>query len=589
MQRIKSYSIDELFVILGKVANGKRHSHYMRTVALAKFYRQMFDGEDLDEFVTSYKPRETEDQKKQRIAITKTRVKYVCNRAFKPFDEVPRVDNVTEEIKYAGESTDTTKAKIAEIYTRINDFYEGKSVKSYLNGRFKHFQAYDPNAFLVIEFWKEPNAKAWVYPLEVYSHQAVDFELQNGDLQYLAIEHAYQLLQKDGKTFDGKKYTLYAKDVALELRTLPEKDEFSLDEGFAIVTIPDAQGKEKNYAYRLYETMSKVCPAIRMGYIPDPKTGLQTYVSPLENAREVLLELINAKSEYDLSLALHGFYKVFQYLPACDAKNDSGMPCQNGMIGSNQCKTCKGSGYKVHTTSQEIIAYNMSADKAKEEHIPMSEMVHVVGIPIELMEMQRLRVAELEKDVSLAIFNSNIFERSEIAVTATEKRIELNSIYNVLSEYGNQYSEVCKKIYLLTAIHTQNDTDIIITHSFPSDFKLETLNELLLQRKEALLAGCGDAIIDQIDFAILQKQNVDDHVLIDKYRVEQSFMPFRGKTETERIAIIALLPDTNDEKMLYLYFDKIMLKAQQQEPLFYLMKRDKQETVIKEVINNLMI
>ena len=40
------------------------------------------------------------------------------------------------------------------------------------------------------------------------------------------------------------------------------------------------------------------------------------------------------------------------------------------------------------------------------------------------------------------MFNTNVFDRAEIAVTATEKRLDQEQVYNVLTPYADNWSKI---------------------------------------------------------------------------------------------------------------------------------------------------
>ena len=55
---------------LKKVIEGYCHKYYYHVCELAHFYNQIVTGEGYGELIVNYKPRETEQQKIQRVEIT---------------------------------------------------------------------------------------------------------------------------------------------------------------------------------------------------------------------------------------------------------------------------------------------------------------------------------------------------------------------------------------------------------------------------------------------------------------------------------------------------------------------------------------
>ena len=63
-----------------RVIQGYKHANYERTVELAEFARQIITGEAYGELVFNYAPRETEEQKVQRVDISQVRTKAIAGK-----------------------------------------------------------------------------------------------------------------------------------------------------------------------------------------------------------------------------------------------------------------------------------------------------------------------------------------------------------------------------------------------------------------------------------------------------------------------------------------------------------------------------
>src|SRR5690606_16505458 len=167
-------------------------------------------------------------------------------------------------------------------------------------------------------------------------------------------------------------------------------------------------------------------------------------------------------------------------------------------------------------------------------------------------------IQNLEREIGEAIFSNEVFDRTEVAATATESRLNIRGLYNALSSYADNWSRIYKHAVWMTAIYKGLDKNLIVEHSFPSDFRLETITELLAMRKAAIDAGAPYSVIQRIDAQILQKQNQDDPEFIEIVRAQDELRPFRSKPQMEVNGIIALLPEYDLSKIGYLYFDDIM-------------------------------
>jgi len=614
---MKKYNNEQLRQLLEKaIITSRTHKHYKRTCELAEYYRKIVTGEDQGELVVSYKPRETAAQKEQRIAITNTRTQYVSNKVLSVFKRVPRSDNVVDNIYYEDEAKDNND-KIAEIQKRFENFHNGESMKDWLTEAFEHWEFMDPNAWLVVEFRNVDKEKPFIYPVEVPSKQAIDYEWYHGELQYLMIKQSSEIWEKEknkshnvpddikrtvekiikGVTRKGDKYLLYAADYALEYVELAAPDKIMPEEavlyaGYQLVQLQVGNVK-KRFAVKEYDTKSKICPAKQFGYIKDPETARETFVSPLHPADKIYRDLINTKSEFDLAKALHGFLQKIQYAKACDYEGEfegNQDRCLNGKLAVSQkvCPSCNGVGLKIHKTTQDVILVQWP--DGKEEHIPLDQAVHYVEVPEHIIKMWKTEVQDLEKDVSFAIFNTNLFDRTEIVFkeTATAKTLDAERANDVLFDYGSQMSAFVKFITMIAAIHTRNDDKIVIDHKI-SSFNLETTFDLLTQRRLAVEAGSPYTIIQGIDMRIMQKQSQDAPENIEWIRVREKFRPFREKSKEEKMFILADLGADDPKKVLYIHFEDIMDMIEFKFPSFAQMTLDVQKKVVDVFIAQMII
>lgn len=589
-------------IIQDTIIHDRRHKHYDRTVSLARLYKQLMTG-NTGELLVSYRPRESHEQKTQRVALTNSATKHICGKIMNQFKEVDRVDNVVDNLFYEDEQK-TRKSQLEEIHERLQVFHKNEPIKNYLDEAFKHLAFYDPNAWIIIEIhpFDPIKAKPFVYPIEVYSDQAINYNKYQGVLQWLVVRHAKKIKKYAGqgengdqfaqthpvngkpiKLEDGFKFTIYGPDHAIVYDEMGDADD--LPDGYEIRQLTFKDKKVKTYAFKAFDTKSKVNPAITVGYIPDPETNRETYVGILDPAEKILKDIDRSKSEYDMANALHGYLQKFMYGQKCDNKTVEGS-CKDGAYATGKtCEACKGTGMKYHSTVQDIIL--IRTPETKEEHIPLSDFVHYVEIPETLIDRHKLDVEKYEKDVAKAIFNVNVFDRSEIAVTATEKKLDLRNIYNVFSPFADKWSAVYKHCVYLTAIHLQADEKLIIEHKFPSDFKLDTVDELLEQRKAAKDAGSPYEVIRYIDLQILAKQNVDNAETVQMVEAIEYFKPFKSKSENEVNTALSQLPAEDESKILWLYWDRIFrnIEIEQaldtQKPPFHKIPVDQQYEVIK--------
>lgn len=589
---LNQYTREDLFeMFIQSIERGKPHEHYQRTVSLSNFYRQIMTGENQDDLIVSYKERETEEQKRQRIKITLSRTKHIANKVYNQFDEIRRVDNIIDNIKFEDAAKEEAKRRLNDA---LSEFYKDEHLSQYLFERIRYLTFYDPNAYLIIEYREAVNEQGATvnraYPIEVYSEQVYDVNYFLGNLQYLISKVPRTPKMRVGEKPKEKqvfRYVMYAQDTAIEaLQVDPNEDTSMLMDYEPYVLQIGERKEEKIFYIKQMDTQSGMNPAISVGYIPDAQTNGTTYVSPIDPAEHLFRKLINRNSELELHRALHGFYQKFVIADECDYKNIStGEVCMSGTVGETDCPKCKGSGFVTHKSVQDVMY--ILKPRSKEEHIPLSEYVHYVQIPQYITDAIKTEVDDLERQIGEAIFSNEVFDKTEVAATATEARLNMRGLYNALSSYSDNWSRIYKHCVWQTAFYLDVNQGLIVEHKFPSDFRMETIDQLILQRQAAVTAGAPYHIIEKIDTAILQKQNQDDPDFVQMVRVREEHLPFKGKTEQERIMIINLLPPTDPQRVLWMYYDEIMREAmnrQEGDTPFHRLPFERRAAIISSLV-----
>lgn len=607
MPQFKFYNDKELLDLLEDIIKFQRpHKDYDRVQQVAKWGYQIMTGDDHKDILIRYKRKETDAQQEQRINITNSKTQYASNKVIKLFNEVHRADNVVDEIRY-DETEDADGLEM--IQNALSEFYQTKEFKDYLNRRYQYYNFYDPNAFLVIEFRNDDpaNQLPTVYPFEVSSREAYNYEYLNGILQYLVVRQPEQYKsRKDQAAYSKQKkqeaqgeqdsdyipdpgykigmtYTMYAAEVAYVMKHIPEDVEYTVDEGFVEKRLPvEGYKEEQLFLFRAYDTETKRCPAMRFGYFEDPKTKNRTCVTPLFPAEKVFTDLIWTKSEYDLTKALHGFYQKFIYVQKCTKCAGTGIIRSPGAISDKDCTACQGKGKLSHTTVQDVVEITMP-DEAQDV-IPLQNLVYYAEVPQWLMDKQKTDIDESVRDVYGAVFNENIFDRAQAAETATANKLNWRSVYNALIPYSDHYSDMYIFGVETVADILEKGDNLIVNHSISSDFKLESIDELLQQRSTAVAAGVPNEIVRTIDLNILAKQHRDDPQFVEDHKARQKFLPLRGKSKEERITILSGFDDLDPVKVLYVYFDDIMDLIFDEHPDFAEMPWKKQRDIVDQAV-----
>src|SRR6056297_466485 len=376
---------------VSNVLSSFHHKHYNHVVNKARMYRQWVTGKDQGELIVRYKERETDEQKEQRIKITNSVTKYVSSQIRNVYDEIERADNAHENIMYS-DNVSEGPAYITELLDHLEQFTEDEDLAKYLHRSLKFLNFVDPNSFLILEF-KSNEDEREVYPVTAYSDQVMDYDYTHKDLQYLHIKlkGVKRIKTKQGvKSEPAEDHYFYSPDVSYRMRELGKPGEYimpdDLKEDHDIISKGD-KDNEVHYALEAFIHVTGMTPAVQVGYIPDDETNHETKVSILDSAEEIYNELINIKSEYDLSMAMHGFYKVYAYGNECrhtQTVDGERYACNGGYIAGRECPKCEGVGTIMPVSVQDVIMVDNPRDK--EEHIPLSERIHYVNIPENIID-----------------------------------------------------------------------------------------------------------------------------------------------------------------------------------------------------------
>lgn len=552
------------------------HKFYKNNVDYARYCKQIMTGNDQGEILISFKKSESKDQKQQRISVYNSRTAYLANKIVSTFEEAERVDDNVEKIWSTSTSIDTFLKRL--------DMYEKSGFNSYVHDAVRRLNFFDPNAVIINEFYyKDPLDKPYVYPLECYSDQIIDIDKKHNEISYVIIRLPIKVKRITATTTileDGWKYTIYGIGYAI---TFTQYGNESTD-------LPIQTINQITYTVQEFNTGYKQCPVVEVGYIKDPETNWETYVSPLHPAKHIFMDIMFTKSEYDLHKALHGFLQKFIYADKCthvETIGDYEDRCSAGkmMISNKTCNACKGTGKQIHTTVQDVIYVNIP--ETREEWIPLQDFVHYVEIPKHIIDGWKEDLDKLEVDVSLAIFNKDTFTKSEVANTATEVSLNRQSVYNVLYNFAKNVSIVFKKLATLCA-DALGETDIQIDDTVTKDYKLQSVDELILQLKQVKEAGGNYEIERSILMEIMSKKNLNNKNIVDLFDSFEDFRPFKSKSKEEIIFIISTLPDEDHDKVLYIYFEKIISEIQNTVPNFAKTSYQGRKAIIKTMVDKII-
>ncbi|WP_373018764.1 hypothetical protein [Muriicola sp.] len=590
IQRVKTPDLTKSLEIIEEIVTKEiSHPNYARTVALAEFYTAVVDGDNQDKLVTSYKRLETDEQKEQRIHIYNPETPSALNKTISWYTKAETSDKIVKRARFEGK--DEKRQQILD--DRLMHFYGGKTAEQYLFERNLHYQFHDPNAWLLVEFDAERNDKGnpkepyRSYPVEIPSRAAFNFEVNNNLPVWLITRYGITFKDQHGKDQPGDMWIYYTANLTITLTEVDPKNPPAEFDGEMVTW--KVKNKERTYILEVFETKSQVVPVKRFGFITDSATNHRTYVSPIHTARFLCLELINRKSELDLSWAVHGFPEKREYVPECNFVDDDKGRCRSGRLAHTNeiCPACNGTGKQRHFTVQEILTYEMP--KTKEEMIHLADMVDYSRPPIDIMKFQLESVDAAPAKIFEATFGLLFSEKPGQPLTATEIDAKYGQISAKLKQYNAHHSNLWKFIATLTAIHAEvMSEDLEIYHQMPNDLGLETDAELMILLGDARKNNAPYDVIRRIEQKLVARQNADSPEALRLYEAKERFRPFRSKTDIEIMSIVGVMERTNRIKILYEYFDEVFRDIEMLHPDFADMAYLKQKEIVDGLIDDII-
>lgn len=618
--------VDKIF--FPTIQFNKTHLDYERVGTIAADYTAYTTGVGIEEKLLMFNLRETPDMFAQRCRLTKSVTPDIANSIMNPMFKIGRTPAAIAYIWGQADKEDATKKKTV-VDTALK-FNGTESVDSYLRYRLAELDATDPNSFIVVEFEGAADANTpnkntiSPYPCEVNSIEAVDYLFDNNILQYLTIQLPIQMLDKDGNALPAKKYTQYIANnsivatqmhytvIADYLKQNP--DTITYEPGMALQetvnnktyiylfsfgktdSTTEVNNKEEGsekiyYLVQVFKHGIPFVPAKRVGIRRDLTTRGRTCVPVMHPAQCYFEKSIKQCSEFDLTNALHTFPQKVQYSDPCPGFADhesNTIPCNNGIspLGGS-CNACHGTGWKVHASAQDLIQIRLPKDP--KDMINLENIMVYKSPPIELLKFQQEYGNELREKAIQAVYNSDIFTNKAIHTTATEKIIDLDSVYDTLQSFAKNYSNSWRLIMQSIAYLKDIGADFNPVHQFPVDFKMKSFSALLDDLDSATKNNAPSHIKKAITQDITRRMYLDYPEEIVKIETKDAFFPFPGKTSTEITFVISsdLTPTRN--KILYSNFDQIFAELESENNGFYAMARAAQKPLIDAKVAALIL
>lgn len=574
--------IDALQLIKNLIQDPEVNRDYKHVTDLAEKYRKLITGNDVGSLLIQFVQREEKALFDQRVRFTKTITPAVAASVRKPFNKVARA----ERIRKSWEMSNVRRTE--NVGTMISSFYGAKKKKNrgldyWMKMRFNSLQFSDPNSWLVVE-WDQPDNPAAVIlprPFEVSSFEATNWQIINNEVKWLQVTQDITFLtvanlsadQKPTKRF-GKRLTLYDEDITIRFEQCDSKYlsmlGYQLKRNEAIEKI-----KDEEYLVQINFPKVGYVTAFRIGYIPDEQTKGRTFVNPWHDALCYFEKSLKTVSEFDLTMGLHVFPQKTQYVKKCIGakRGDRLQPCKAGRLADGAvCPTCKGEGYQIHTTAQDVINVPMPDDP--KDMVSLDNIVNYKAPPIETVVFQNEYILQLEKQVHQTVFGTQVFVKTQYtnkqgsqAETATATDYNMESVYDTLEPFTEKWSELWLDVVTTFGIIAgETIENIKAVHVFPADPKLKNSNILMMERKGALDAGAPAFMVASIDDNLADINFAGDDLALNKYYIKRRYQPFPGKSADEIALLLSSQYVPKFYKVLYSNFDEIFKEVENKNP-----------------------
>ena len=568
------------------------HSGYADTVAYSNALKAYFAGVDINRYMKINARRENTELFEQRVDITAE-----VNSAFgmmleKPFAKIQR-SNWKEFVSVGNDNTG--KAAIA-FKKNILDKFGTKGLFPYTFERLRYWNIYDPNCFVVVEFKPFDSAveQARPYPFEVTAEMAVDFRYMQADLLYLCC---LQHMQKEdkGTEVEVKRFTMYRPQWSVGLQqltsdeaqaalklTMPPK----LDAPFSGDVV---DGDLVNIGGTIYRAIIPTVPhgyektpAVRTGYIDNPKDNGTTKLSIFHAALPYAKKIVKINSEVDLVSSLVASPIPMRYSDRCTARG-----CHGGVLTDNtECMVCHGTGKKKRPTSVQEEIELPFPDSKEDVVVGLTEMFAYIHFP---PEGAALLISLLDKWLergNLSVFGSELTTKSEVAQTARFHSRAEQGVNDALYPYGTHISAVCGELSRIIAAAAK------VAGGFakpiiPGNLRFETVFDLFDELKAARDAGASNDACAILQLRILEIMMQDDPEALKRARVDDRLNAFRGMTEAQIMVALNNPLVSDDKKFFYLNKSEVMEMILYDKPNFYELPAPDQRKIVSDKVKEL--
>jgi hypothetical protein len=324
-------------------------------------------------------------------------------------------------------------------------------------------------------------------------------------------------------------------------------------------------------------------PAFQVGYMRDQTTYGETFVSPLHIIEPYLLKTIKVNSEFDLVATLLALPQMVKYGQPCVDAQCFGGEYANG----KSCSTCSGTGIKATAPSAQD-AIVLPIPRNKDEMLPLGEFIKYIHPDVAIVEWQRAYIEKLTSICKVLLFADDVFDKSQIAETATGKNLDMQSVYDTLWPLAKKMAQVWNFAVPAIADLADLKKGLVSRFTYNKDFKLKSLDTLIADL-DRLKEINNPTLKNHIGADIAAIIYAERPMEMMRYRAIEKYSPFSGKSETEIMLLMVSPYVTKRQKILHaqigLIFDE--LETENASKNFYLMQRSAQKLAIDKKIDEI--
>ena len=585
---------DALSHFIEIVSNDENHMYKQRTLDVAKFAYSTTTGDDLSDLITSVRKRETPEQKKQRVEVTKALTPVSVEMIKKYFRKLRKTDGLKKENKWTEENRTATE----NLNSNLIDFYARQSAESYLFDILEDYTFLDPNAFLVIERMNITDDQGRIigvrsYPIVFESDKIRHYDYSTGVLSSVLIEEAREEKGKHNRKailsefrMYGAGWTLHAVEYVEDKPTLKGTNSAYSDLSIDII----GSRKTKSFVFYLYDTGTNEVPAIRLGAYLDGRTKAQTAVTPMEPVGPLLESLINVGSLHDLTVFLHSISRRRELVETCDYFDETtAQSCEGGQISNGiTCPRCKGTGDKSISSEQDMIRITLPPNFTPDDIPDLAKMAHVEQADVALLQWQQEKIDWLLKFIVYATMTRDAVTMAEVSRTATEMNLNNQEAYDKLQPYAELYSQAYMLISRITTQYQDSNIGFISVHHFPDDFQFETEKELLLKLREARDTQAPYEYVTRLNLQLIRRQtrSVEE---AERAKAWETWKPWPDMSEEMLTLVLADRAPQDHDRILRENFFKIRIEIEQEtNGMFFRMPYEAQKTLIDNKVDELI-